>query len=237
MMMNVSINEDDDEQQQQTLTHLLRIHSLTYLLEQDRQQLALQSSSIAYYHPHINREQAEQLLQTKYLTQKIDGLFLLRNCSASQYDFSLSIVYQEKSYHYKIQFIYDNYFSIDSGPQIAGIENLVRYYQEHTDGLVCVLANEFLQGQPPPITSRSIGSTNTLHRACQQGNLNIVRNLLSLEYFLYRPDINGKDSQGSTALHQAAFHGHDDIVRLLLKAGCHIFARDVNGATALHRVN
>lgn len=125
---------------------------------------------------------------------------------------------------------------LDSGPQTAGIENLIRYYQEHIDGLICVLSQEFLQGQPPPITTRSMGCTNTLHRACEQGNLDIARSLLSLEYFLYRPDLNGKDSHGSTALHHASFHGHDEIVRLLLKAGCHVFTRDVNGGTALHRV-
>jgi len=246
--------------EEQSITNLMKIHSLTYLLEQDRQQLTTQSRNISYYHPNIDRDKAEQLLKTKYIHTKFDGLFLLRNCSSSQYDFSLSLIYRDKCYHYKIQLIYDIYFSIgkkpaekkflfflyyfsflsiiiDSGPQIAGIESLIRYYQERPDGLVCILSNEFIQGQPPPIAVRCIGSTNTLHRACKQGNFDIVEKIFSSEYFLQRPDVNGKDSHGSTALHEASYFGHDDIVRLLLKAGCYVFARDANGATPLHRVN
>ncbi len=130
------------------------------------------------------------------------------------------------------------YFSIiDSGPQIAGIESLVSYYQQRADGLACILSRDFVQGQPPPISTRRLGSTNTLHRACKQGNFDIVKKILSPEILVNRPDVNGKDSFGSTALHEASFFGHDDIVRLLIKAGAHVLARDTDGATALHKVN
>lgn len=125
---------------------------------------------------------------------------------------------------------------IDSGPQIAGIEHLIRYYQERADGLICILSKLFIQGQPPPITLRLIGSTNTLHRACRQGNFDIVKQILSSEYYTLRPDVNAKDSQGSTALHEASYFGHDDIVRLLIASGIHVLARDIHGGTALHRV-
>ena len=84
---------------------------------------------------------------------------------------------------------------------------------------------------------RCIGLTNTLHRACKQGNLDIVKKILSTEYSIHRPDLNGKDSYGSTALHEASYLGYDDIVRLLVHAGSLILARDTSGATALHRVN
>lgn len=124
---------------------------------------------------------------------------------------------------------------IDAGPQIAGIENLIRYYQESTDGLLCSLSKDFVRGQPPPISARSTGTTNTLHRACQQNNIEIVKQILSYEYLHCRPELNGKDCQGSTALHQASYFGHDDIVRLLIQAGCYVHARDAHGATALHR--
>lgn len=130
------------------------------------------------------------------------------------------------------------YFSIiDSGPQIAGIDCLIRYYQERSDGLICILSKEFIQGQPPPIAVRCIGTTNILHQTCKQGNFEIVQKILSPEYALHRPDINRKDSYGSTALHEASYYGHDDIVRLLIKSGCSIVVRDANGATAVHRVN
>ncbi|CAF5196448.1 unnamed protein product [Rotaria magnacalcarata] len=223
--------------QDQSITYLIKTHSLIDLLDKDHDDLIKQSYSISYYHPNIDRSQAEQLLKTKYIASPCDGLFLLRDCSASPYDFSLSLIYNKIFFHYKIQLIYDIYFSIDSGPQIAGIENLIQFYQERTDGLICILSKEFVKGQPPPVTLRLVGSTNTLHRACQQGNFDIVKKVLSSEYYIHRPDINAKDSQGSTALHRASFFGHDDIVRLLIKAGSHVLARDINGATILHRVN
>ncbi|CAF4471903.1 unnamed protein product, partial [Rotaria magnacalcarata] len=60
---------------------------------------------------------------------------------------------------------------------------------------------------------RRFGSTNTLHRACKQGNFGIVKKILSPETLVNRPDVNGKDSFGPTALHEASYFGHDDIVR------------------------
>ncbi|CAF4891006.1 unnamed protein product [Rotaria sp. Silwood1] len=230
-----SMLNDSTYNQEQSIRNLVKIHSLNQLLQQDNEQLLKHSFSISYYHSNIDRDKAEQLLKIKYINSICDGLFLLRNCSTSSYDFSLSLIHNNKIYHYKVQLIYDIYFSIDCGPQIAGIENLIRYYQEHADGLICCLSNEFVQGQPPPITLRSIGLTNTLHRACQQGNFDIVKKILSPEYSIYQPNVNGKDSCGSTAIHHASYFGHDDILRLLIKAGCYLLARDINGATALHR--
>jgi hypothetical protein len=239
--------------QEQSVANLVKIYSLIHLLEQDREQLVKLSSSICYYHPNIDRDRAEQLLRIKYINSRIDGLFLLRDCTTSLRDFGLSLICNDKCYHYKVELIYDIYFSIgrnksfssfyiflsilDSGPQIGGIENIIKYYQEHPDGLICTLSHEFVQGQPPPNASRCIGSTNTLHRACKQGNFDIVKKILSTEYSIHRPDVNGKDSYGSTALHEASYFGDDDIVRLLIKAGSHVLARDINGASALHRVS
>ncbi|CAF0724108.1 unnamed protein product [Didymodactylos carnosus] len=219
--------------QEQSVTNLIKLHSVPQLLKRDREQLQHQSRSIAYYHDSIDREKAEQLLKLKYAKYRHDGLFLLRDCTTSPHDFSLSLIYFDKCYHYKIQLIYDIYFQIDNGPQIAGIEALIQYYQKRPDGLACLLSNEFVINIPPPINARRFGYTNTLHKACRQGSIELVKRILSID--LYRPDINAKDSIGSTALHDACYFGHDDIVRLLLKAGAHVLARDTDGATALHR--
>jgi hypothetical protein len=102
----------NSNEQEQSVTNLVKIHSLTQLLKRDREQLLTQSRSIAYYHPNIDRDKAEQLLRAKYTRYKRDGLFLLRDCTTSPHDFSLSLVYGDKCYHYKIQLIYDIYFSI-----------------------------------------------------------------------------------------------------------------------------
>lgn len=96
----------------QSLAHLLKTSSLARLLSQDREQLVAQSHFISYYHPRADRERAEQLLKATYGKTKADGLFLVRNCTASSQDFSLSLIYNERCYHYKIQLLYDIYFSI-----------------------------------------------------------------------------------------------------------------------------
>ena len=108
--MNLSLYSAND--QEQSVTNLVKTHSLTQLLKRDREQLAIQSRSIAYYHPNIDRDKAERLLRAKYTRYRRDGLFLLRDCTTSPHDLSLSLVYGDKCYHYKIQLIYDIYFSI-----------------------------------------------------------------------------------------------------------------------------
>jgi hypothetical protein len=98
--------------QEQSITNLVKIHSLIHLLKQDHEQLLKQSLNISYYHSNIDRDKAEQLLKIKYLNTKLNGLFLLRDCTTSKHDFSLSLICNDKCYHYKIQLIYDIYFSI-----------------------------------------------------------------------------------------------------------------------------
>mgnify|MGYP002378985413 CR=1 FL=1 len=98
--MNTFVNDD------------LKTNSLLTLLEQDRKQLTIESINISYYHPNIDRDKAEQLLKERYSQTNINGLFLLRDCTTSTHDFSLSIISNDKCFHYKIQLIYDIYFSI-----------------------------------------------------------------------------------------------------------------------------
>jgi hypothetical protein len=105
--MSSSLND-----QEQSVTNLVQIHSLTQLLKQDREQLLTQSHTISYYHPNIDRDKSEQLLKTHYSNSQCNGLFLIRDCTASSHDFSLSLIYNDKCYHYKIQLLYDIYFSI-----------------------------------------------------------------------------------------------------------------------------
>ncbi|CAF4494918.1 unnamed protein product, partial [Rotaria socialis] len=51
-------------------------------------------------------------------------------------------------------------------------------------------------------------------RACQTGNLNLVRNILSSTNYA---DINRPDPNGSTSLHTATFFVHVDAVQLCLR--------------------
>jgi hypothetical protein len=55
-----------------------------------------------------------------------------------------------------------------------------------------------------------------LYKACRDGNILRVQNLLSS---LSLDDVNLIEPNGSTALHAASYYGHKDIVKLLLEKG------------------
>ncbi|CAF0779059.1 unnamed protein product [Didymodactylos carnosus] len=55
-----------------------------------------------------------------------------------------------------------------------------------------------------------------LYIACQDGNIDLVRQLLEV---INLEQINCRESNGSTALHAACYYGHYDIVKLLLDNG------------------
>ncbi|CAJ0645196.1 12078_t:CDS:2 [Entrophospora sp. SA101] len=62
------------------------------------------------------------------------------------------------------------------------------------------------------------GQTN-LHRACQEGKLDRVKDLVDKG-----SDINACDNAGWTSLHEAAYHGYLDIVLFLLENGSEVNA-------------
>ncbi|CAG8438172.1 572_t:CDS:2 [Ambispora leptoticha] len=72
------------------------------------------------------------------------------------------------------------------------------------------------------------GQTN-LHIACQQNNLEAVKDLISRG-----ADINAQDNSDWTPLHEAAYAGHIEIVDYLLENGARVNAVDQEGDTPLH---
>ena len=68
-------------------------------------------------------------------------------------------------------------------------------------------------------------------KACQQGDLDKVRELLSRDSTL----VNAKDAYHKTPLHLAAENGHKAIVELLIRHGADLSARDQFNHTALDR--
>ncbi len=94
-----------------------------------------------------------------------EGLFLLRKCSASPDDFSLSLISNMQFYHFRINHSIDAYYVIDDGPLIHGIDELIKHYQIDPHGLPCKLSHEFVHNMTLPSISRAIGHTNPLHTA------------------------------------------------------------------------
>jgi hypothetical protein len=148
---------------------------------------------------------------------KLDGLFLVRGCSASPDDFSLSIIANSNFYHYRIGHSIDAYYVLDDGkqtkknkrfcfslvyfctveklgPLIHGLDELIKHYQYDPHGLPCKLNSMFVPNMTLPTNSRIIGNTNPLHIAAScVSEVGKVRMILNCPY---RPDVNEKDENG-----------------------------------------
>lgn len=105
------------------------------------------------------------IIEFKKKDYRPDGLFLLRKCSASPEDYSLSLICNMTFYHFRISHSIDAYYVLDDGPLIHGIDELIKHYQIEPHGLPCRLATEFVHSMVLPSISRVIGNTNPLHSA------------------------------------------------------------------------
>ena len=72
-------------------------------------------------------------------------------------------------------------------------------------------------------------SDSALHRACRNGDVNGVRDLLRAGH-----DINARGANGRTPLHRAAGGGHVELVKFLLQQHADSTLRDGNGRLPLH---
>ena len=68
----------------------------------------------------------------------------------------------------------------------------------------------------------------TLHKACDKGNIEAVK-----QHLADGADVNTKDKYGWTPLRYAA-NGHKEIVRLLIAKGADVNAKTLSGWTSLH---
>ncbi|XP_041355788.1 tyrosine-protein kinase HTK16-like [Gigantopelta aegis] len=214
------------------VNELLKTRSLDELLRQDALDVEKADENVTWYHGKISRESAESILEEALEKQgSINGLFLVRDSTASESDFSLSLVSDNKIYHFQIHQKFDGIFHIDDGPAIQGLDKLVVYYINGAYGLPTQLSS-FCKGSTPPSHSRKLGVTNLLHRAVLEGDRNLVHRLLRHPKC---PNVDAKNSKGSAALHIAAFYGFDDVIDVLLDYSADVKLLDTNGHTALHR--
>ncbi len=141
-------------------------------LIKSKEEINRANKSISYYHGNIDRSTAEKMLRDYCLnsgthqSSALDGLFLIRKCSASPDDFSLSMYAKSSFYHYRIGHSIDAYYVLDDGPLIHGLDELIKHYQFDPHGLPCRLNLAFVpNGSTLPTNSRIIGNTNPLHIA------------------------------------------------------------------------
>lgn len=180
-----------------------------------------------WYHGTLDRAAAERLL----LLQAEDGLFLVRPSGSSPGDFALSVIKGHEVLHLQVhRHREDAFFSVDGGPVVHGLEELV--YQGGQEGGAPwgqPLGRPCPGGGPPPPDTRRHGRTNLLHRATRQGDLVVVNELLRVGYAT-----EAKDEEGRTAVHLACLAGHTELLGALLLAGAAPSGPDVSGRHPLH---
>lgn len=188
-----------------------------------------QYDDIHWYHPLISRDDGEKILLED--PRQCNGLFLIRGSVTSPSDYALSVLCNGQIHNYQIRrHQEDAIFSIDETVIVHGLESLVEYYRTHPlsdDGLVLT---EYVKGSLPPHDSRRKGHTNLLHRATNEGDYNVVSELLKTRYHGYQ----AKNQDGRTAAHLAAIRGQNDILRTLVYYKFNVNVRDAVGFTPLH---
>lgn len=101
-----------------------------------------------WFHGRINRTEAEEIL-ARY--GKKDGLFLLRESTASAGSYALSMCHNNKIIHYHIQRHSDGTVAIEDGKKFPGPVELIHHHHTCLDGLLSKLTDPCnrLPGVPP----------------------------------------------------------------------------------------
>lgn len=111
-----------------------------------------------WFHGRISRQEAEDLLAR---AGKHDGLYLLRESTASAGSYALSMCHNNKIIHYHIQRHSDGMVAIEDGTKFLGPVELVHHHQHALDGLLAKLTEPCnrLPGVPP----RTFSGANQEH--------------------------------------------------------------------------
>ena len=101
-----------------------------------------------WFHGRISRQEAEELLAR---SGKKDGLYLLRESTASAGSYALSMCHNNKIIHYHIQRHTDGMVAIEDGKKFPGPVELVQHHYRALDGLLTKLTEPCnrLPGVPP----------------------------------------------------------------------------------------
>ena len=87
-----------------------------------------------WYHGKISRNRAEYLLSSG-----INGSFLIRESESSPGQYSLSVRYEGRVYHYRINYDPDGSMYVQEGIKFTSIPELVTYHNQESGGLITCL--------------------------------------------------------------------------------------------------
>ncbi|NWU86318.1 KSYK kinase, partial [Onychorhynchus coronatus] len=108
------------------------------------------ANHLPYFFGNITREDAEEYLMQGGAT---DGLYLLRQSRNYLGGFALSLAHGRKVHHYTIERELSGSYAIAGGKSHASPAELIKYYSEEADGLICLLRKPF--NRPPGIEPKT----------------------------------------------------------------------------------
>ncbi|XP_069784767.1 tyrosine-protein kinase ZAP-70 isoform X2 [Narcine bancroftii] len=97
---------------------------------------------LPFFYGSISRFEADEFLRLGGMT---DGLFLLRVCLRNLGGYVLSLVFDQKTYHYSIERQLNGTYAIAGGKPHCGPEELCEYYSKDADGLCFALRKPCLR--------------------------------------------------------------------------------------------
>uniref|UniRef100_A0A6A7G0H4 Tyrosine-protein kinase n=2 Tax=Hirondellea gigas TaxID=1518452 RepID=A0A6A7G0H4_9CRUS len=196
----------------------------------------------------ITAEEATEVVMRE--TSGSEGSWLVRESVSSPGNLVLTVVMDEQPQHILVHrhTSDDAVFSLtisDKAPVFHGLDTLILYYCAHSlrpsDGLSVPYDGEDAEpyslrqvcyGEQLPAHTRLHGTRNLLHRAVQQENLVVVRELLQSGY----RKVDARNPEGLSALHLSCLTGNAECVKELLSAGAKVKVRDSEGLSPLHYV-
>ncbi|NWV16721.1 KSYK kinase, partial [Origma solitaria] len=108
------------------------------------------ANHLPYFFGNITREDAEEYLMQGGAS---DGLYLLRQSRNYLGGFALSLAHGRKVHHYTIERELSGSYAIAGGKSHASPAELIKYYSEEADGLICLLRKPF--NRPPGVEPKT----------------------------------------------------------------------------------
>ncbi|XP_064455159.1 tyrosine-protein kinase HTK16-like isoform X2 [Ornithodoros turicata] len=184
----------------------------------------------AWFHGRITREDAQSLLLSENGGRGETGSFLVRESTSSPGDFALSVVHEREVLHFQVrQHILEPCYSVDDGPVLCGLEEVVSHYSTSCLGGLVSLGNPCPGGGPPPQGCRRAGRCTLLHRAVSLGDARVVGELLHSGY-----PVDARDPEGRSPVHLACLYGQAALLEPLVRFGAPSNGPDTAGLSPLH---
>ena len=104
----------------------------------------------SWYHGQISRNAAEYLLSSG-----INGSFLVRESESSPGQLSISLRFDSRVYHYRINNAFDGQMYVSTENRFASVAELIHHHSVHADGLVTTLHYPAAKTDKPAVYSFS----------------------------------------------------------------------------------